>query len=64
MREGRILDAIKAGSETTAEIVPIAYSEVNSSLYALAERSTLAHLEKLVEEGKVTRLDGARYHIN
>jgi glyoxylase-like metal-dependent hydrolase (beta-lactamase superfamily II)/8-oxo-dGTP pyrophosphatase MutT (NUDIX family) len=64
MREGRILDAIKAGSETTAEIVPIAYSEVNSSLYGLAERSTLAHLEKLVEEGKITRLDGARYHIN
>src|SRR5262249_11798148 len=46
MREGKILDAIKAGSETTAQIVPLAYSEVNSSLYGLAERSTLAHLEK------------------
>src|SRR5215813_43179 len=64
MREGRILDAIKAGSETTAEIVPMAYSEVNSSLYGLAERSTLAHLEKLVEEGRVTRLNGGRYHIS
>jgi len=64
MREGRILDAIRAGSETTADIVPAAYSEVNPSLYGLAERSTQAHLEKLVEEGRVTRLNGSRYHIN
>jgi glyoxylase-like metal-dependent hydrolase (beta-lactamase superfamily II)/8-oxo-dGTP pyrophosphatase MutT (NUDIX family) len=64
MREGKILEAIKAGSETTAEIVPIAYSEVSSSLYGLAERSTMAHLEKLVEEGKVTQVNGGRYHIS
>jgi glyoxylase-like metal-dependent hydrolase (beta-lactamase superfamily II)/8-oxo-dGTP pyrophosphatase MutT (NUDIX family) len=64
MREVKILDAIKAGSETTAEIVPIAYKEVSSSLYGLAERSTLAHLEKLVEEGKVTQVNGGRYHIS
>src|SRR5262249_19781101 len=55
MRESRILEAVTAGSETTAQIVPLAYSEINSSLYSLAERSTVAHLEKLVEEGRITR---------
>lgn len=60
MREARILEAIRSGAGTAAEIVPIAYTDVSPSLYHLAERSTLAHLEKLEEEGRV-RLEGGRY---
>jgi glyoxylase-like metal-dependent hydrolase (beta-lactamase superfamily II)/8-oxo-dGTP pyrophosphatase MutT (NUDIX family) len=64
MREGRILEAMGAGAETAAGIVPLAYPEIDSSLYGLAERSTLAHLEKLVEEGKVTHLNDGRYQLS
>jgi glyoxylase-like metal-dependent hydrolase (beta-lactamase superfamily II)/8-oxo-dGTP pyrophosphatase MutT (NUDIX family) len=64
MRESRILDAIQTGADTTTGIVPLAYAEVDSSLYGLAERSTLAHLEKLVEEGRVTYLDDGRYQLS
>jgi glyoxylase-like metal-dependent hydrolase (beta-lactamase superfamily II)/8-oxo-dGTP pyrophosphatase MutT (NUDIX family) len=64
MREAKILDAMRAGADTPAGIVPLAYTEVDPSLYRLAERSTLAHLEKLVEEGRITHLDGGRYQIS
>ncbi|HWC76870.1 MAG TPA: MBL fold metallo-hydrolase [Blastocatellia bacterium] len=60
MRENRILDAVREGAETPAEIVEKAYTDVSPAMYGLAERSTLAHLEKLQEEGRVS-LDGGRY---
>src|SRR5262249_29308978 len=58
MRENRILDAVRAGAEVPHAMVPLAYTDVSPAMYGLAERSLVAHLEKLVEEGRVTRLDG------
>ena len=59
MREARILDAVRSGAALPHEIVPLAYTDVSPVMYGLAERSTLAHLEKLEEEGLVTRRNGA-----
>lgn len=61
MREERILEAVRSGAATLAEIVPVAYTDVSPSLHSLAERSTIAHLEKLEEEGAVIKNDGGRY---
>jgi glyoxylase-like metal-dependent hydrolase (beta-lactamase superfamily II)/8-oxo-dGTP pyrophosphatase MutT (NUDIX family) len=60
MREAKILEAVRSGAGTIAEIVPIAYADISPSLYHLAERSTLAHLEKLQDEGLV-RFRGGQY---
>jgi glyoxylase-like metal-dependent hydrolase (beta-lactamase superfamily II) len=64
MRENKILDAVRAGAGTPAEIVEKAYTDVSPSLYWLAERSTAAHLEKLVEDGLVNSRDGERYYAS
>jgi glyoxylase-like metal-dependent hydrolase (beta-lactamase superfamily II)/8-oxo-dGTP pyrophosphatase MutT (NUDIX family) len=58
MRETRVFDAVRAGAETPAEIVETVYTDVSPSLYWLAERSTIAHLEKLVAEGRVLADNG------
>ncbi len=51
-REAKVLAAVtaKAGLSTRA-LVPIVYADVPPKLYAWAERSLLAHLEKLEEDG-------------
>jgi len=61
MRENKILAAVQSGAALPQEIVEAAYTDVNPSLWGLAERSTVAHLEKLEEEGRVSRYDGGRY---
>jgi glyoxylase-like metal-dependent hydrolase (beta-lactamase superfamily II) len=61
MREERILDAVRAGATAPHEIVEAAYTDVHPSMYGLAERSTVAHLEKLEEEGRITRHIGGDY---
>jgi len=61
MRENKILAAVEAGASLPHEIVEAAYTDVNPSLWGLAERSTVAHLEKLEEEGRVRRNDAGRY---
>jgi ribonuclease/clavin/mitogillin len=61
MREKRILDAVKAGAGLPQEMVPLAYTDVSPAMYGLAERSTIAHLEKLEEDGLIARFDGGRY---
>jgi glyoxylase-like metal-dependent hydrolase (beta-lactamase superfamily II)/8-oxo-dGTP pyrophosphatase MutT (NUDIX family) len=62
MRENKILAAIQAGAGFPNEIVEAAYGDVDPSLWGLAERSTIAHLEKLEEEGRINRRDNGRYH--
>jgi endoribonuclease LACTB2 len=59
MRENKILAAVQAGATLPHEIVEAAYTDVHPSMYGLAERSTVAHLEKLEEEGKVLRYNEA-----
>ncbi len=46
------------GPATPAELVPDAYPEVKPELYPLAERSLLAHLHKLVREGRAAETGG------
>jgi ribonuclease/clavin/mitogillin len=52
-REQKILEAVRDGYKTPAEIVARVYTDVHPTAHGMAERSVLAHLEKLVTEGKV-----------
>lgn len=63
MRENKILAAVQAGASLPHEIVEAAYTDVHPSMWGLAERSTVAHLEKLGEEGHIGQYDGGRYRV-
>ncbi len=55
-REAKVLAALVANPGlTTRELVPHVYKDVDKRLYGLAERSLLAHLEKLEEDGRASR---------
>jgi glyoxylase-like metal-dependent hydrolase (beta-lactamase superfamily II)/8-oxo-dGTP pyrophosphatase MutT (NUDIX family) len=60
-REANILKAVREGASTPREIVERVYADVPAKLHAMAERAVLAHLEKLEEDGLVSRDDGGRY---
>jgi glyoxylase-like metal-dependent hydrolase (beta-lactamase superfamily II) len=53
-REAQILSRVQAGDRMIAEMVPILYAAVDQRLWPAASLSVLAHLIKLVEEGRVT----------
>jgi ribonuclease/clavin/mitogillin len=57
-RERDILAAVQAGASTPAEVVGRAYSDVPAKMRALAERAVLAHLLKLEDDGRVSRVAG------
>jgi glyoxylase-like metal-dependent hydrolase (beta-lactamase superfamily II)/8-oxo-dGTP pyrophosphatase MutT (NUDIX family) len=57
MRENRILEAWNQGAKDIREIVKHAYTDVAPAMHGLAERSALAHLEKLREEGRLRNND-------
>ncbi len=52
-RETNILAAWKRGRREPVEIVKDVYTDVPTAMHGLAERSVLAHLEKLREEGRL-----------
>jgi glyoxylase-like metal-dependent hydrolase (beta-lactamase superfamily II)/8-oxo-dGTP pyrophosphatase MutT (NUDIX family) len=52
-REEKIFAAVEAGRTYSQEIVEAAYTDVSPAMYGLAERSAIAHLEKLEEEGRI-----------
>jgi glyoxylase-like metal-dependent hydrolase (beta-lactamase superfamily II) len=52
-REAKILEAFQRGISEPAEIVAAVYTDVSPKAYAMAERSVIAHLEKLATEGKL-----------
>ncbi len=54
-REKQILEAIESGAKTTREIVERVYADVSPALYKLAGKSVEAHLNKLIEEGNLSR---------
>jgi glyoxylase-like metal-dependent hydrolase (beta-lactamase superfamily II) len=57
-REAKVRAAVEANPGlTTRELVPHVYADVPEHLYAWAERSLLAHLLKLEEEGDARRDD-------
>jgi glyoxylase-like metal-dependent hydrolase (beta-lactamase superfamily II) len=52
-REAKVLAALRANPDLPLrELVPHVYQDVPEKLYRVAERSLLAHLEKLREEGR------------
>jgi len=57
-REAAVLDAVKAGRGTAAEIVELLYADVREELHEPAARSVWAHLVKLVDEGHLV-VEGA-----
>jgi endoribonuclease LACTB2 len=59
-REQKILDAVRGGAATPAEIVKVVYTDVSPKALPMAERAVLAHLEKLVADSLV-REAGGRY---
>lgn len=61
-REAKIVRVLAAHpGRTLSELVRHAYDEVDRTLHALAERSLLAHLEKLEAESRARRA-GDRWH--
>ena len=64
-REAQILARVQAGDATIAAIVPTLYAAIDPGLWPAASLSVLAHLIKLVDEGRVIADDvpglGATY---
>lgn len=58
MREAAIVEQLRKGRTSIPEIVRQIYSEVSPNLHPAAGMSVLAHMEHLVEQGKVVT-DGA-----
>ncbi len=55
-REARVMVAVNAHPNHTAhDLVPHVYSDVEPKLYGWAERSLLAHLQKLEAEGRAVQ---------
>jgi glyoxylase-like metal-dependent hydrolase (beta-lactamase superfamily II) len=61
-RERRVMDSLRQAGRpaTPSELVPGAYPDVKAEMYPFAERSLLAHLGKLVREGRAVE-EGGRY---
>ena len=53
MREGAILNRLKAGDRTIDQIVQAIYRDTDPRLHGAAALSVLAHIEELVETGRV-----------
>jgi len=55
-REAKIVTALAIHSDLTSrELTPLVYDDVDTALHGLAERSLLAHLIKLEEDGRASR---------
>ena len=52
VRERRVLDALSAEPAPVSALLPTVYADVDRALWPLAERSLLAGLQKLVDEGR------------
>lgn len=60
-REGKVFAALRARPDSTStELLPLAYDDVDASRHGIAERSLLAHLLMLAENGRAVR-DGERW---
>ncbi|MDC0709940.1 MBL fold metallo-hydrolase [Stigmatella sp. ncwal1] len=60
LREARILEAIPTSGAPLSQVVKDAYSDTPVFLHPVAERSALATLEKLLEEGRI-RTEAGHY---
>jgi len=57
-REQGVLQAVRDGLSTPAEIVELLYADVGTELHKPARRSVWGHLIKLVNDGKLAVADG------
>lgn len=57
-REALILEAVAGGARSIEEVVAGAYGDTPESLLPVAELSARAHLDLLVEQGRVVALNG------
>jgi CO dehydrogenase/acetyl-CoA synthase delta subunit len=53
MRERAVLERIKSGDRMIADMVKVIYASTDPRLHGAAALSVLAHLEDLVEKGRV-----------
>ncbi|WP_224247379.1 MBL fold metallo-hydrolase [Hyalangium gracile] len=60
-REARILEAVPPSGATLSQVVEVAYADTPTFLHPVAERSALATLEKLMEEGRVRAEQGSYF---
>ncbi len=61
LRESRVIEAVREHPGLTPhELVPYVYQDVSAHLFRLAERSLLAHLLKLEQEG-LAEVSGDRW---
>ena len=58
MREAAILQKVKNGARTVGEIVRAIYADVDPALHGAAALSTRAHLDHLVQQGRIREQDG------
>jgi glyoxylase-like metal-dependent hydrolase (beta-lactamase superfamily II) len=58
MREAAIVARLKGGVQSVGELVAAIYPDVDIALKAAAAQTTLAHLEQLIEQGRVVREPG------
>ena len=58
MREAQIVDALAAGIDRIADVVPRLYADVPAILHGMAALTVRAHLEKLIAEGRAVEDDG------
>jgi len=63
-REQKILEAVRKGAKTPAEIVTMAYTDVSPKAHGMAERAVLAHLEKLEADGFILKGAAGKYELN
>jgi glyoxylase-like metal-dependent hydrolase (beta-lactamase superfamily II) len=63
MREEKVLRALDSGPASLGQIVPRAYDDTPKSAWPLATRSSLAHLEKLLCDGRVQRVGDEQWSI-
>jgi ribonuclease/clavin/mitogillin len=62
MREDRVVAALAGQADASAaELVAIAYADTPSVLWGLAERSLLAHIDKLVRDGRAREVSPGRW---
>jgi hypothetical protein len=52
-REAKILNVVRTGVTTPADIVSAVYTDISPKAFEMAQRAVIAHLEKLEVEGKI-----------
>ncbi len=62
MRERQVLEALASGPRTPGEVAAMLYPDLNPGLHPAAEGTVLAHLLKLLAEGRVDR-EGNRFYL-